>query len=174
MISSVAEEPHRGPPLTADVTVARISSRDPRWSEVAWLLHDVTERRKDESELRQAHDELERRVQEKNRTADLETSQPRATKPPRRLVEIQGTGQRSCHRHASCTTRRKYPHRLDPRFGVISARLISPTRIAARGVNRSALSDGTMEGLPADAAVAPHQPRSGWTGGAALPGNASL
>jgi PAS domain S-box-containing protein len=65
-------QPRHGAPFPASMTVGKVRDKAGRLDGFRWLLQDVTERRRVAEALRQANEELERRVQE--RTGELAQS----------------------------------------------------------------------------------------------------
>jgi two-component system, chemotaxis family, CheB/CheR fusion protein len=137
-------KPRRGPLLIADVTVARMTAMKPDRVELTWLIHDVTERRKTEQALRQAHDELELHVQE--RTAELEASRHQAQTLARRLVEIQETERTAIAREIHDQAGQDLSA-LILGLGVIQKEAGELEAIATHAAELQQIADGTMDGL---------------------------
>ena len=134
----------RDSPLIADVAVSRITASQSDRVELAWSLHDVTERRQFEEGLSRSQDELEMCVQE--RTADLEASREQALMLARRLVEMQETERvaiaRELHDEAGQTL-----SALIIGLAAIRKEVIEPASVATRAAELQQIADGTMEGL---------------------------
>jgi len=112
--------------------------------ELTWLIHDVTERRKTEQALRQAHDELELHVQE--RTAELEASRHQAQTLARRLVEIQETERTAIAREIHDQAGQDLSA-LILGLGVIQKEAGELEAIATHAAELQQIADGTMDGL---------------------------
>jgi PAS domain S-box-containing protein len=137
-------KPHRGPSRIADVTVICISGTDPERTELTWLIHDVTERRQSEAALHNAHDDLERRVQE--RTADLEASRREARMLARRLVELQETERTAIARELHDEAGQALTA-LILGLSTIRKHAGETETVVTRAGELQEIADGTMEGL---------------------------